>query len=119
MSQEFILPDVIRLWDSLFSDPDRFDFLLHVCCAMLVLLRDHILSGDFALTLKMIQNFPHDKIDMATVIQKAVEIKSPKYNEPSQPASTVAKPLTGKSISERGRNLKERLSMLVRNESSS
>jgi len=120
LSQEFILPDVIRLWDSLFSDPDRFEFLLHVCCAMLVLLRDHILSGDFALTLKMIQNFPHDRIDMATVIQKAVEIKSPKYNEPAQvPDNAVVKQLSGKSISERGRNLRERLSMLVRNETSS
>jgi len=117
LSQEFILPDVIRLWDSLFSDPNRFDFLLHVCCAMLVLLRDHILPGDFALTLKIIQNFPHDQIDMVTVIQKAVEIQNPKYNMP-EPVSNISKPPTGKSISERGRNLKERLSMLVRNESS-
>ena len=36
LSQEFLLPDVIRIWDSLFADGNRFDFLLLVCCAMLM-----------------------------------------------------------------------------------
>lgn len=36
LSQEFLLPDVIRIWDSLFADNSRFDFLLLVCCAMLM-----------------------------------------------------------------------------------
>ena len=35
LSQEFDLPDVIRLWDSMLSDHNRFDFLIHICCAML------------------------------------------------------------------------------------
>lgn len=116
LSQEFNLPDVIRLWDSLFSDPDRFDFLLHVCCAMLVLLRDKILNGDFAVTIKLVQNFPYDEIDMVTIIQKAVELKSPKFNVAETASSESAQP-TGRKISERGRNLKQRLSMLVRKDS--
>ena len=28
------IPDVIRVWDSLFADEKRFDFLIYVCCAM-------------------------------------------------------------------------------------
>uniref|UniRef100_A0A8C2GR98 TBC1 domain family member 13 n=1 Tax=Cyprinus carpio TaxID=7962 RepID=A0A8C2GR98_CYPCA len=32
LSQEFLLPDVIRIWDSLFSDQERFEFLIPVCC---------------------------------------------------------------------------------------
>ncbi|KAK2182842.1 hypothetical protein NP493_334g03025 [Ridgeia piscesae] len=36
LSQEFPLPDVIRLWDSLLADENRFDFLIDVCCAMLL-----------------------------------------------------------------------------------
>ncbi|XP_069465290.1 TBC1 domain family member 13 isoform X2 [Ambystoma mexicanum] len=36
LSQEFLLPDVIRIWDSLFADDQRFEFLLLVCCAMLM-----------------------------------------------------------------------------------
>eukprot|EP00474_Spongospora_subterranea_P004129 CRZ04587.1 hypothetical protein [Spongospora subterranea] len=39
-SQEFHLPDVLRLWDSLLSDPYRFDFLAYFCCSMLM-------SGNF------------------------------------------------------------------------
>lgn len=33
---EFELPDVLRLWDSLFADTERFAFLNYCCCAMLV-----------------------------------------------------------------------------------
>lgn len=37
LSQEFYLPDVLRLWDSLFADQERnFEFLLYICCAMVV-----------------------------------------------------------------------------------
>lgn len=102
LSQEFHLPDVIRLWDSLFSDPDRFDFLIHVCCAMLLLMREKLLASDFAWTMKLLQNFPSDDIDMATVIRKAVELK--------KPMATKQAP-TGKPQSSRGFNLKKRLSL--------
>ena len=36
MSQELQLPDTIRLWDSLFADDRRFEFLGYVCCAILM-----------------------------------------------------------------------------------
>lgn len=36
LSQEFELPDVVRLWDSIFADPKRYDFLVQICCAMIV-----------------------------------------------------------------------------------
>lgn len=36
LSQEFPLPDVVRIWDSVFADANRFEFLVHVCCAMIV-----------------------------------------------------------------------------------
>lgn len=36
LSQEFPLPDVLRIWDTLFSDEKRFDFLIHICCAMIL-----------------------------------------------------------------------------------
>ena len=34
MCQEFDMSNVIRLWDTLFSDPDRFEFLNYVCVAV-------------------------------------------------------------------------------------
>ncbi|GAB5365929.1 hypothetical protein AAMO2058_001100800 [Amorphochlora amoebiformis] len=39
LSQEFELPDTIRLWDSLFADSHRFQHLTYCCCAMLLLYR--------------------------------------------------------------------------------
>uniref|UniRef100_T1IJS9 Rab-GAP TBC domain-containing protein n=1 Tax=Strigamia maritima TaxID=126957 RepID=T1IJS9_STRMM len=53
LSQEFPLPDVIRVWDSLFADEKRFTFLLHVCCS--IVLRDRILGSDFSTNMKMLQ----------------------------------------------------------------
>ncbi|TSY69820.1 TBC1 domain family member 13 [Bagarius yarrelli] len=55
LSQEFLLPDVIRIWDSLFSDQDRFHFLILVCCAMLTLIRDQLLAGDFTTNMRLLQ----------------------------------------------------------------
>jgi len=34
MCQEFDMANVIRLWDTLFSDPERFDFMNFVCVAL-------------------------------------------------------------------------------------
>ncbi|KAI4471695.1 tbc1 domain family member gtpase-activating protein [Holotrichia oblita] len=36
LSQEFPLPDVLRIWDTLFSDENRFNFLIYICCAMIM-----------------------------------------------------------------------------------
>lgn len=69
LSQEFPLPDVIRIWDSLFADEKRFDFLLHVCCAMLLVIRNHLLEGDFSCNMKLLQNFPAHEIQR--VLSKA------------------------------------------------
>uniref|UniRef100_A0A8D2HX90 TBC1 domain family member 13 n=1 Tax=Urocitellus parryii TaxID=9999 RepID=A0A8D2HX90_UROPR len=55
LSQEFLLPDVIRIWDSLFADDNRFDFLLLVCCAMLILIREQLLEGDFTINMRLLQ----------------------------------------------------------------
>jgi hypothetical protein len=49
------LPEVIRLWDSLFADKNRFQFLTSLCLAMLALVRDDLLSGDFAHNMKLLQ----------------------------------------------------------------
>ncbi|XP_003387077.1 PREDICTED: TBC1 domain family member 13-like [Amphimedon queenslandica] len=73
LSQEFLLPDVIRLWDSLFSDSERFDFLIYVCTAMIICIRTDILAADFSVTIKLLQNYPID--DMQRILQKAQDIK--------------------------------------------
>ncbi|CAD7083195.1 unnamed protein product [Hermetia illucens] len=73
LSQEFPLPDVVRMWDSIFSDENRFSFLIDVCCAMIVLLRDQILENDFSTNVKLLQNFP--PMDINIVLSKAVSLR--------------------------------------------
>ncbi|KAJ0960330.1 hypothetical protein J5N97_001848 [Dioscorea zingiberensis] len=59
LTQEFNFHSVIRLWDSLLSNPLGVqEMLLRVCCAMLVLVRDELLAGDFTSNLKLLQHYP-------------------------------------------------------------
>ncbi len=45
--QEFPFPDALRLWDSLLSDPaGRMDFLLRLCAAMVLNVREELLQVD-------------------------------------------------------------------------
>ncbi|XP_023556212.1 TBC1 domain family member 13 isoform X2 [Octodon degus] len=73
LSQEFLLPDVIRIWDSLFADDSRFDFLLLVCCAMLILIREQLLQGDFTVNMRLLQDYPIT--DVCLILQKATELQ--------------------------------------------
>eukprot|EP01124_Arcella_intermedia_P031385 TRINITY_DN7065_c0_g1_i3.p1 TRINITY_DN7065_c0_g1~~TRINITY_DN7065_c0_g1_i3.p1 ORF type:complete len:229 (-),score=53.29 TRINITY_DN7065_c0_g1_i3:38-724(-) len=77
LSQEFELPDVLRIWDTLFSDEKRFDQLLYICTAMLIRLRKDILAADFAETLKLLQTYP--PCDVLEIIQFSREIAHPDY----------------------------------------
>ena len=69
LSQEFQLPDVMRLWDSLFAAQDRSDYMLFLCVGMLQNVREVLLDGDFATSLKMLQSYP--ECDVARLIALA------------------------------------------------
>uniref|UniRef100_A0A915PJG2 E3 ubiquitin-protein ligase n=1 Tax=Setaria digitata TaxID=48799 RepID=A0A915PJG2_9BILA len=58
--------DVINIWDSLFSSPDRLRFLHWICLAMLEKVRTPLLEGDFTTCLKMLQqrNVNKNEINM-------------------------------------------------------
>eukprot|EP01127_Copromyxa_protea_P008913 TRINITY_DN2058_c0_g1_i1.p1 TRINITY_DN2058_c0_g1~~TRINITY_DN2058_c0_g1_i1.p1 ORF type:complete len:439 (+),score=94.77 TRINITY_DN2058_c0_g1_i1:122-1318(+) len=77
LSQEFELPDTMRLWDCLFSDKNRFDHLLNVCVAMIVTKRTELLSYDFAFSLKLLQKYP--PIDINTLLALADDIADKNY----------------------------------------
>lgn len=72
LSQEFDLPELLRLWDSILSDKNRFEYLIYVCCAMIVLVRDQILSNDFEHNVKLLQNFP--SMDINFVLNRANQL---------------------------------------------
>ncbi|TRY84225.1 hypothetical protein DNTS_026646 [Danionella cerebrum] len=73
LSQEFLLPEVIRIWDSLFSHRERFDFLIPVCCAMLILIRDQLLAGDFTSNMRLLQDYPISEVH--TILSRAKELQ--------------------------------------------
>ncbi|XP_036341724.1 TBC1 domain family member 13-like isoform X2 [Rhagoletis pomonella] len=73
LSQEFPLPDVVRIWDSVFADEHRFEFLIRICCAMILIQREVILQNDFASNVKLLQNYP--PIDINVVLSHAVSLQ--------------------------------------------
>ena len=75
LSQEFELPEVLRLWDSLFADPNRFEFLLYCCCSMLVCVRERLLDGDFADAMRMLQRYQENNIPFLTILSTAVRLR--------------------------------------------
>ncbi|KAG1661850.1 hypothetical protein FOA52_011617 [Chlamydomonas sp. UWO 241] len=65
LSQEFDLPDTLRLWDAILADPHgRADALLRVCCAMVVHVRGTLLQGDFSIIVKTLQRYPLVDVDV-------------------------------------------------------
>jgi len=77
LSQEFELPDVLRLWDSLFSDVNRFEFLVYFCCSMIISVRETLLGGDFSDNLKLLQDYPPS--DFIKILELAKAMKNPDY----------------------------------------
>jgi len=73
LSQDFTIPDVIRLWDSLFADAARFNFFSYVCLALLVNVEGEILEGEFDTILKSVNTSPN-KIEMNELIKLAREL---------------------------------------------
>ena len=55
MCQEFDMANCVRLWDTLFADVNRFDFLNYICAAIVMQVRDQILEGDFAVCMESLQ----------------------------------------------------------------
>ena len=71
MTQEWDLPDVIRLWDTLLSDPRRFEFLLYFCPATVLSIRGELLAhDDFAFAVKALQRF-EARVPMHALLRKA------------------------------------------------
>ena len=55
MCQDFEMPNCIRLWDTLFADEHRFDFLNYCCVTVVLQTRETIMTGDFAQIMETIQ----------------------------------------------------------------
>jgi len=63
--------NVIRLWDTLFSDPDRFEFLNYVCVAIVQNKRSIIIDGDFAECMETLQKGTDNIHDVRKLLNQA------------------------------------------------
>ena len=71
MTQEWDLPDVLILWDTLLADPSRFEFLLYFCVATITSIRtDLIAKDDFAFAVKALQRFD-GRVPMHALLRRA------------------------------------------------
>uniref|UniRef100_A0A183UTJ2 Rab-GAP TBC domain-containing protein n=1 Tax=Toxocara canis TaxID=6265 RepID=A0A183UTJ2_TOXCA len=73
LSQEFPLPDVITIWDSLFASSDRLDLLQWICLAMIERERNALLAGDFSSSLRLLQNYR--EADVGQLVIQAYEMR--------------------------------------------
>lgn len=72
-AQEFQLSDILCLWDTLFGDPHRFEFLLFFACAMVIDLKPTLMKADFGTALIALQNYP--EINVLDMIRKAKQLR--------------------------------------------
>lgn len=63
LSREFLLPDTIRLWDSMFASTHKDNFLRYVCVIMIITIRDKLLKSDFSACLKLLHSFPSTNVE--------------------------------------------------------
>lgn len=89
-TQEYEMPDVIRLWDSILSFvrldcnriTDKFMFLNFLCLAAILMKKDLVMKSDFAGTMLAYQNM--DFLEVSKHIQNAYKILNfykEKYNK--------------------------------------
>lgn len=68
------MSNVIRLWDTLLSDPDRFYFLNFVCVAAVQSKRDICIDGDFAECMETLQKATDGITDIRTLLDDAKKV---------------------------------------------
>ncbi|XP_058787157.1 uncharacterized protein LOC131661585 [Vicia villosa] len=77
LTQDFNFSEILRIWDTLLSDPDGLqETLLRICCAMLILVRRRLLAGDFTSNLKLLQSYPSTNISHLLHVANKLRVQS-------------------------------------------
>lgn len=71
-TQDYEIPDVLRIWDSLLSDPYRFKYLYYMCIAKILHFREELINSDFAQALTLLQK--HEQIEADVLIAEANQL---------------------------------------------
>ncbi|KAM8706823.1 hypothetical protein ACLKA7_010993 [Drosophila subpalustris] len=78
--REFMLLDLLMLWDAIFADSDRFDLPNYILVAMLVHIRDKLLLSDYTTSLTYLMRYP-SYVDVNLVLRHALHMLNPKQFE--------------------------------------
>ena len=73
MTQELEIPDVLRLWDTVFSEDNYFDYMNCLCIAILKIKKNEIMNlkfCDIILNLKKL-----DIVDIEILLKVTAEVK--------------------------------------------
>lgn len=74
LSREFMLPDTIRIWDSMYASTHKDNFLRYVCVTMVMVIRNKLLQSDFSTCLRLLQSYPPSNIDRLLESSRALWI---------------------------------------------
>ena len=72
-TQDFDMPGILRLWDSLLSDDDLYDFLNMLMLGILRINKKNILNNDFPGIMTNLQNI--EEIEVEDLIENAIQIR--------------------------------------------
>ncbi|ESO90059.1 hypothetical protein LOTGIDRAFT_123794 [Lottia gigantea] len=74
--REFPMQDLLMLWDAIFADSIGFDLVDYIFVAMLLYIRDLLLSSDYATCLSILMKFPPVP-DVQYFITKSLYLREP------------------------------------------
>jgi len=74
LTQEFEMPDILRIWDSILADDDKFEFLNMICLAIIKIKRLELLQSDFSGIMLSLQNL--EKLDVEKLLLTAEMIRN-------------------------------------------
>jgi len=74
-TQEFTMPDILRLWDSILVQRDKYEYLSYACLSILSINRDLLLRKDFSNIMYLMQNLQLLEMDIEKIINVSCVIK--------------------------------------------
>jgi len=71
LTQEFALPDTLLLWDSILTSCPRLPWLRYICAAMVIAVRDRLLSADFNVAAQVLLRYATNNVRVQRVLALA------------------------------------------------
>jgi len=103
-AQDATLPDLVRLWDSFIGDPRRFQFVIHICLALIMSRRDDLLLTDKQFELAEVLQAAPREADFEVVLRKASAICAFERRAQTPPFPPKPKPQVVEDFSEWAEN---------------